>query len=139
SSDSHSSPARSVRRAAGGCMEIFTIGFTKATASAFFANLRQAGVRRLVDVRLHNNSQLAGFAKKSDLEFFLRELLDADYCHDPMLAPTEELLSAYRKRRITWDEYEERFRDLMAERKIESHLSPGAFQLPTVLLCSEAT
>jgi len=120
-------------------MKIFTIGFTQCTAANFFERLRTAGVRQLMDVRLNNRSQLAGFAKQDDLAFFLREICGAGYWHEPLLAPTKELLDTYRKNGGDWADYEREFKKLMRERKIETELSPSDFADPTVLLCSEAT
>jgi uncharacterized protein (DUF488 family) len=120
-------------------VEIYTIGFTQTTAEHFFGRLRAAGVQRLLDVRLNNSSQLAGFAKAKDLPYFLRELVGATYEHEPLLAPTQELLDEYKKRKGDWGSYKRRFLDLMAERQIERALSPAEFELPTALLCSEAT
>lgn len=120
-------------------MEIYTIGFTQTTAERFFGRLAEAGVKRLLDVRLNNSSQLAGFAKAKDLPFFLRELIAADYQHDPRLAPTPDLLDTYKKHRGDWPTYEAEFLRLMAVRKIESALAPEDFETPTALLCSEAT
>lgn len=119
-------------------MEIYTIGFTKRTARDFFETIKSHGIQRLVDVRLNNSSQLAGFSKKDDLEYFLGRICDAAYIHDPILAPTPELLDSYKKTKFsTWDEYAREFLRLMAARKIEEHLRPSDFQLRTVLLCSE--
>jgi uncharacterized protein (DUF488 family) len=118
-------------------MEIFSIGFTQKTAQQFFGSLKQAGVRRLVDVRLNNISQLAGFAKKQDLPFFLKELCEAEYVHEPLLAPTQEMLDRYKKHKGGWAEYEKRFLALMAERKIDRTLSRSQFKIPSALLCSE--
>ena len=120
-------------------MEVFTIGFTRSTAAGFFERLRQAGIRRLVDVRLNNSSQLAGFAKRDDLAYFLRELCGAEYVHEPLLAPTPEMFDAYKKNGGDWNEYERRFLDLMVERRIEERLGRDLFAVPTVLLCSEPT
>lgn len=120
-------------------MEIYTIGFTQTTAERFFGRLKDAGVERLLDVRLNNSSQLAGFAKAQDLPYFLRELVGATYAHEPLLAPTQELLDDFKKRRGAWADYERRFMDLMVERRIEAVLSPEDFLRPTALLCSEAT
>ncbi len=120
-------------------MEIYTIGFTQSTAEHFFGRLADAGVRRLLDVRLNNSSQLAGFAKAQDLPYFLRQLVGASYEHAPLLAPTQELLDDYKKRKGDWSTYEERFLALMAERRIEDALARAEFETPTALLCSEAT
>jgi uncharacterized protein (DUF488 family) len=117
-------------------VRLFTIGFTKKTAREFFARLREAGVRRVADIRLNNASQLAGFTKKDDLAFFLREIGGIDYVHRPDLAPTGEILAAYKKKAIGWPEYERRFEALMAERRIESLVSPADMDM-TCLLCSE--
>jgi len=117
-------------------MRLSTIGFTRKSAQRFFELLRNAGVRRIVDVRLNNNSQLAGFAKKDDLAWFARELCGMDYVHVPDLAPTKELLNDYRQRRIGWETYEARFIDLMKARRIESGLSKDVVN-DGCLLCSE--
>lgn len=120
-------------------MEIYSIGFTKKTAEQFFGRLREAGIKRLLDVRLNNKSQLAAFTKRNDLPFFLRELCGADYIHEPLLAPTKEILNDYKKRKGSWQEYETRFLALLAERKIEDKIDRNLFEQPTVLLCSEPT
>jgi uncharacterized protein (DUF488 family) len=120
-------------------VEIYTIGFTQTTARDFFGRLRRAGIRRLIDVRLNNVSQLAGFAKRDDLAYFLEELCDAEYVHEPRLAPTQELLDALKKRRGSWEEYEAGFNTLLRERRVEDVLEPSLFAGPSVLLCSEAT
>lgn len=120
-------------------MEIYTIGFTKTTAGDFFERLRQAGVRRLVDVRLNNVSQLAGFAKRDDLKYFLKSICAAEYVHEPLLAPTKDILDAYKKQKGTWPDYERLFLELLADRKIETTVGPDLFDVPTVLLCSEPT
>jgi uncharacterized protein (DUF488 family) len=120
-------------------MEIYSIGFTQKTAEQFFTGIKAAGIRLLVDVRLNNVSQLAGFAKRADLAFFLKQICGADYRHEPLLAPTQEMLDAYRSKAASWREYEMRFLALMAERQIERNLDRGLFERPTVLLCSEPT
>lgn len=120
-------------------MEIYTIGFTKRTAAEFFGALKRAGIKRLMDVRLNNVSQLAGFTKRDDLPFFLNEICDAEYVHQPLLAPTQEMLDAYKKKKGSWQEYERRFLQLMEDRKIEDRIDRSLFVTPTALLCSEAT
>ncbi len=120
-------------------MEIYTIGFTKKTAAEFFESLKRHDIERLVDVRVNNTSQLAAFAKRDDLTYFLKELVGADYVHEPLLAPTKELLKAYRDGDMDWDTYEKAFLDLMAERRIEDVVPRDLFAKRTVLLCSEPT
>lgn len=120
-------------------MEVYTIGFTKRTAAGFFGALREAGIKRLLDVRLNNSSQLAGFTKRDDLPYFLHEICGAEYVHEPLLAPTQEMLDALKKHNGRWEEYEDRFLALMAEREIERRLPLDLFAGPTVLLCSETT
>ena len=120
-------------------MEIYTIGFTQTTAEHFFGRLKSASIGRLLDVRLNNSSQLAGFAKAKDLPYFLRELVGAEYEHEPLLAPTQNLLDAYKKRKGSWSEYEASFMKLMTDRRIETALRQADFLVPTALLCSEAT
>jgi uncharacterized protein (DUF488 family) len=117
-------------------MRIFTIGFTRKSAEEFFDLLEGAGVQRVVDIRLHNTSQLAGFTKQDDLKFFLDQVAGINYIHLPILAPTEELMQDYRKKRIKFDEFRERFTALLAERKIEQRLSPRDLH-GGCLLCSE--
>jgi uncharacterized protein (DUF488 family) len=120
-------------------MEVYSIGFTQKTAERFFGLLKQVGVRRLLDVRLNNVSQLAGFTKREDLQYFLQEICDAQYQHEPLLAPTQEILDGYKKKKGSWPEYESKFLALMTERKIEDNLDRTLFSVPTVLLCSEPT
>jgi uncharacterized protein (DUF488 family) len=120
-------------------VEIYTIGFTQKSAAQFFGLLKQHEIRRLVDVRLNNVSQLAGFSKRDDLAYFLSELVGAEYRHEPLLAPTEQILDDLKKRRGSWADYEERFLALMHERRIEHELDPVLFEERTVLLCSEPT
>lgn len=118
-------------------MRIFTIGFTKKSAEEFFSTLGRSGAKRLVDVRLNNVSQLAGFAKKDDLRYFLRAICGMDYVHLPALAPTQQLLDAYKKEKGEWAAYEHGFLALMKERAIETSLEREMFS-DACLLCSEA-
>jgi uncharacterized protein (DUF488 family) len=120
-------------------VEIYTIGFTQTTAERFFKRLADAGVERLLDVRLNNSSQLAGFAKAKDLPYFLRELVGATYEHEPLLAPTQELLDEYKKRKGDWSSYEAAFLELMESRRVHEMLDSESFSRRTALLCSEAT
>lgn len=118
--------------------DLTTIGFTKTNAEGFFERLLRAGVKKVVDVRLHNTSQLAGFAKCDDLAYFLKKIGNIQYAHQPMLAPTDDILKAYKKDGGDWSIYETRFLDLMSQRKIENRLKPEMFE-GACLLCSEAT
>ena len=120
-------------------MKLYTIGFTKKPAERFFILLRDHGVGRLADIRLHPAGQLAGFAKQDDLRYFLRALADCDYVHLPQLAPTDNILKSYRKDK-KWPLYVQRFEALMEERRIPQSLDITLFQeRPTALLCSEHT
>ena len=116
---------------------VTTIGFTQTTAESFFERLKAAGVKRVLDVRLHNSSQLAGFAKSNDLAYLLREVAGIEYAHEPMLAPTDEMLKAFKKERGDWGVYQGRFLELMSQRRIENRFSPALFE-GSCLLCSEA-
>ena len=120
-------------------MEIYSIGFTQKSASQFFDTLKTHGIERLLDVRLNNTSQLAGFAKQADLAYFLREICNCDYEHEPLLAPEQQMLDDYKKHKGSWDTYTESFLLLMRSRKIESAISKERFSHRTVLLCSEPT
>ena len=116
-------------------MKIYTIGFTKTTAENFFKRIKKSGARNIIDVRLNNVSQLAGFAKRDDLKYFSSTICGVGYQHAPKLAPTKEMLDNYKKHKGSWEDYEEKFLDLMAKRKIEevdSKKLDGA-----CLLCSE--
>lgn len=119
-------------------MEIYTIGFTQTTAEHFFTRLTHARIERLLDVRLSNTSQLAGFAKAQDLPYFSRELVGAAYEHEPLLAPTQDILDAYKKRKGDWIVYEREFLALMEHRRIHEILPSASFEQRTALLCSEA-
>jgi uncharacterized protein (DUF488 family) len=120
-------------------LEVYTIGFAKKPAAEFFGVLRKHKIKKLLDVRLNNTSQLAGYTKKADLEYFLKELCGAEYYHELLLAPTLNLLRSYRKHLIRWPQYEEEFIQLLAERRVEEKLDRQLFAGPTVLLCSEPT
>jgi uncharacterized protein (DUF488 family) len=119
-------------------INLFTIGFTKKNAKTFFTKLKTVGIQKLIDIRLNNVSQLAGFTKKDDLIYFLRELCDCDYRHEPLLAPTKEILDGYKKKNIGWSEYEIRFRRLLDDREAYKLVSPGELD-KACLLCSEPT
>src|ERR1017187_910501 len=111
-------------------MEIYSIGFTQKSAAQFFGALKSAGIRRLLDIRLNNTSQLAAFAKKDDLAYFLKAICNAEYHHEPLLAPTQEILGTYKKRKGDWTAYERDFLAILRERKIEENLDRAQFTQP---------
>ncbi len=117
-------------------MKVFTIGFTKKTAEKFFEKLRSSGAKRIVDVRLNNVSQLAGFAKKQDLAYFAKQICGMDYVHVPELAPTQDILDEYKKKKSDWAVYERKFLELMKWRKIEKAVPRDIIE-EGCLLCSE--
>ncbi len=120
-------------------MKIYTIGYTKKSASAFFDLLKEHGIERLIDVRRHNTSQLAGFTKQSDFPYFLREIAGIDYVHELRFAPSEELFKAYRREKaFGFDELARRFREELEAGDIASQIDRALFDRPAVLLCSEA-
>jgi uncharacterized protein (DUF488 family) len=117
-------------------MKLFTIGFTKKTAEQFFSTLSSANVKTLIDVRLNNVSQLAGFSKRKDLQYFLRVICGVEYLHLPELAPTPEILDEYRNRSHDWRDYEAQFLSLLRKRKVAQTLDRKVFDR-ACLLCSE--
>jgi uncharacterized protein (DUF488 family) len=118
-------------------VELYTVGFTQKNAQKFFDTLINAGVKRVIDTRLNNISQLAGFTKRADLEYFLKKIGNIEYLHVLDLAPTKIILDEYKKNNGTWEIYEQQFLQLMRERKIEQKLSPDLID-SGCLLCSEA-
>lgn len=121
-------------------MEVFTMGFTKKNAKCFFDLIRENQIEILIDIRLNNSSQLAGFTKGMDLEFFLKELCNCAYSHEEYYAPTKDILSDYQKKVISWDEYVEMFSALLVKREIERSFSNKYAKYSRVLLlCSEPT
>ena len=117
---------------------LYTIGFSGKDAKTFFELLRLNKVQMLVDVRLNNVSQLAGYTKKNDLAYFLEKICGIKYLHLPILAPTKEILDGYKSKKISWNDYEAKYIHLINERKIERHLKDIDF-VNACLLCSEKT
>ena len=117
-------------------MKAYTIGFTQKSAQQFFGLLRNANIKRVVDVRLNNTGQLAGFSKQDDLAFFLHELGGIDYIHIPDLAPTQDILDAYKKHKGSWEVYEQEFLSLMEKRRIDETVAQSVID-QGCLLCSE--
>ena len=117
---------------------LYTIGFTKKSAESFFSLLKNAGIKKLVDIRVNNSSQLAGFAKGKDLEFFVKELCDAEYTHIVDLAPTKELLKDYQDKVIDWNDYVSVFNKLLTDRHTSKRFPVEAFD-NACFLCTEET
>jgi uncharacterized protein (DUF488 family) len=118
-------------------VNLFTIGFAQRSACEFFKKLKEAGVKKVIDIRLNNTSQLAGFTKKQDLEYFLKQIGGVDYIHMLELAPNKDILTLYKKKEISWSEYERQFRELLTKRHIEIVVTPEEIDR-ACLLCSEA-
>lgn len=118
-------------------MTIYTIGFARKSAQEFFETLRRSGAKRLLDIRLHNTSQLAGFTKRKDLQYFLQQIVGMEYCEVPLLAPEDRFLKEYRKTK-DWAQFEQRYLELLKERQVERQIERGLFEGGAVLLCSEA-
>ena len=112
-------------------MQLYTIGYSKKTAEEFFSILRDNGVKQVVDIRRHNTNQLAGFTKKSDLPWFLDTIAGIGYSHELSLAPSEDLMRAYRKEGLPFDEFAKQLRAEFAEREMPELIDGSA------LLCSE--
>jgi uncharacterized protein (DUF488 family) len=117
-------------------IKIFTIGFTKKSAEEFFTRLIRSGVKRVIDIRLNNISQLAGFAKRDDLRYFLHAIGGIDYVHLLDLAPTQEILDVFKKNKGNWSLYERDFLALLSARKVEGKINPELLH-EACLLCSE--
>ena len=117
---------------------LYTIGFTKKSAEQFFGLLRDNGVKQLVDVRISNSSQLAGFAKGKDLEFFTNEICHIPYIHIVDFAPTKELLDLWHKNEVTWTEYVEIYTKMLKDREIVKKYGVKSFD-GACFLCSKDT
>lgn len=121
-------------------MKIYTMGFTQKSAEEFFNKIMSSNIDILVDVRLNNQSQLAGFTKGRDLEFFLRAVSKCDYKHMLDYAPTKDILDDYKKKKITWGEYDRKYHELISKRKVEDSFKKYFSEYENVLLlCSEPT
>ena len=119
-------------------MILYTIGFTKKTAEEFFNKLIENRVKKVIDIRLNNSSQLAGFAKGKDLKYFLKTIGNIDYTYNPEFAPTKELLDDYKKKIINWEEYKIKYNEILDKRQILSNVDFFIFK-DACLLCSEPT
>jgi len=118
-------------------VKVFTMGYVGKNAREFFDILKQTGIKKVADVRLYNTSQLGGFTKKQDLEYFLQTIVGAEYIHMPVMAPTKQLLNDYKKGRLSWPQYENQFNSFIAERQIEKHVMLQDMDM-MCFLCSEA-
>ena len=117
-------------------IQLFTIGFTKKPAETFFRLLKNSGVTRLIDTRINNVSQLSGFAKAPDIQYFAAEIGNISYEHNIDLAPTKALLAHYRAKELTWQEYETEYLNLLDTRKIAQKINIEKLH-ENCLLCSE--
>jgi uncharacterized protein (DUF488 family) len=115
---------------------LYTIGFAKKSAEDFFSLLKATNIRTLIDIRLNNVSQLAGFTKRDDLKYFLKEICNIGYMHLLDFAPTNNILDAYKKKKISWDQYESDYRQLLKQREVENKVSHECLDM-ACLLCSE--
>ncbi len=121
-------------------MLLYTIGFTKKTAEEFFDGIKYRAVQILIDVRLNNTSQLMGFTKRRDMKYFLDRLCNCEYQHKPEYAPTKNILDNYKRDKITWEDYERKYKALMKRRKaIDDFMMYFDFYDSVCLLCSEPT
>lgn len=119
--------------------QIYTIGFTKKTAQRFFELLKNNNVELMLDIRLNNTSQLAGFAKYPDIKYFLHVISDIEYVHDSTFSPSEATLKKYKKKEIEWQHYVEEFNQTMVKREIREYIQANyAIEKRICLLCSES-
>jgi uncharacterized protein (DUF488 family) len=117
-------------------IKLFTIGFTRKSASSFFEALKNTGIRKVIDTRLNNTSQLSGFAKQNDLKYFLSQIGDIEYSHELSLAPTQEILDAYKKKQMSWEDYSNKYINIIRNRQVEHIISQESLQ-DACFLCSE--
>ncbi|MDR1699968.1 MAG: DUF488 domain-containing protein [Lachnoclostridium sp.] len=118
-------------------IELYTIGFSEKSAEHFFELLRTNGIQLLIDVRLKNTSQMAGFSKKDDLKYFLKTICNCNYLHIVEFAPTEDLLKGYKDKKISWNEYENQYVDIIKKRDVISTLIENHTTQKVCFLCSE--
>jgi uncharacterized protein (DUF488 family) len=117
-------------------MTIYTIGFTKKSAKEFFEALISHNVKKVIDIRLNNSSQLAGFTKGNDLKYFLKAIANIDYIYRPEYAPSKELLNEYKSKKVNWPEYEKRYSNILEARGVLRNINYSMFD-QSCLLCSE--
>lgn len=118
---------------------LYTIGFTRKSARQFFDALQRNGVKRLIDIRLNNTSQLAGFTKKEDLAYLAEAVAGIEYRHMPELGPSQAVFDGLKKHKGSWADYERQFEALLRERRAIERLDRSLFDTPSCLLCTEPT
>lgn len=120
--------------------KLYNIGFTKKTAEVFFELLKKNNVETVIDIRLNNTSQLAGFAKFPDIQYFLTQICNIGYIHDKKFSPAETTLKKYKSKEIDWKQYTEEFNKTMSEREIGKYIAETYCDFDNMcLLCSETT
>jgi len=135
---SNSSVFDGLNQEPGTSIKLFTIGFSKKTAQEFFDILKINRVKKLIDIRRNNISQLAGFTKKKDLEYFLKTIANIEYSHVLEFSPTSEMLKDYQKKKLTWEKYEILYNSLIQEAGYLEKLNGQYFE-NACFLCSEST
>lgn len=103
-------------------MMIYTIGSNRKSAETFFELLRRNDVRFLLDIRLRNSSQLAGFAKGNDLEYFTGRILGIGYRHDVRFAPDEGLFEVRKSKGLNMEQFALKFWETLEERDMKQVL-----------------
>jgi uncharacterized protein (DUF488 family) len=120
--------------------KLYTMGYTQKPAKKFFNLIDKYEIKRIIDIRLHNNTQLAGFTKQNNLKYFLKRLSDCDYCHIPLMAPSKDIFDDSKKNGLEWKEYASRFNKLINQRKIEQLINEDDIDGACLLCCEpEAT
>ena len=118
---------------------LYTMGFTKKSAEVFFGKIQDVGVQRVIDIRLNNTRQFAGFTKKNDLLYFLKTICGCDYRHEPLLAPSRQIFDDYKKKGLGWSEYQKQFNALLRERRAHELVSPSELNMACLLCCEVTT
>jgi uncharacterized protein (DUF488 family) len=118
-------------------MNIYTIGYTPKTAEQFFELIKKNNIKLLLDIRLNNKSQIAGFTKRENLPYFLWELCQCKYEHCLEFTPNEEM---YNEKKISWERYTRDYIILIESRgTYKNFIDRFADYENICLLCSEST
>lgn len=116
---------------------IYSIGFSKKSAEEFFSLIKESKITKIIDIRRHNKSQLAGFSKGNDLKYFLRVICGAEYEHILSLAPSESLLNKYKKD-FDWEYYQNKYNELLSNPNLKNSFEKILDNNNVIcLLCSE--